>query len=76
MQQSRYERGSRIRKSTEVHKQNIISVINKLTPEELEKVSDLLRSGAGSMEEKPEDEGSDALVVEDIEADQKADEDD
>ena len=48
----------------------------ELTPEELEKVSDLLRSGAGSMEEKPEDEGSDALVVEDIEADQKAEEDD
>ena len=41
-----------VRKSVDDHKKNILNVINKLTKEELEKVSDMLRAGG----EIPEDQ--------------------
>lgn len=43
---------SMVRKSVDDHKKNILNVINKLTKEELEKVSDMLRAGG----EIPEDQ--------------------
>ena len=58
------------------HKQNILKVINKLTAEELEKVSNMLKNGTDQQDEKAEEEKtSEALVVEDIEGDAQAEED-
>ena len=43
-----------------------MNVVNRLTAEELEKVSDLLKATGETQEDLPEDDQSNALVVEDI----------
>lgn len=61
-----------VRKSVDDHKKNILNVINKLTKEELEKVSDMLRAGGEIPEDQLDDEKSNELIVEDIDGDEFA----